>query len=372
MTTPMFWLKLAVLLVAYVAFLPINLLACLICRFVWFPGFGWRMDGPVLSADAVRQDEIRANAMFKIDAYSHSGDGPKFLGLAYAATLREDIWDVLWSMCGVGVFFRTPKGIGDDHLPPFSGDQLVGYLMAVQARHRSWLLTDYESASLKWNMDAIIFRGWPLTIPGAVFGRGWVFTPWEPCFGTWAQTFAMLGICESIWGEEDGRYRRVINVLKPFAALTSWSFDFNFWAGRVYMQTWYSAHSTSLCLFMLDQLAWGIGKTGLRAMAERYPWNPDICGMAGDSLAVAHALAEYYPHHRDGKVQPVYSVDRDSKTYFSVRSMRPKAMGANVLPPLLRCGSNYMNEENPLLPSAMVADGRLADWLFLRSLLRKA
>lgn len=215
---------------------------------------------------------------------------------------------------------------------------MAGFALALARRYATGLLTERDKAALRPVFDKIFFSGIPLTMPSATFGRGWLWCPWEPCGGATYSAFALASLCYHIF--EDTRYLGYAGVLGALSKASAWSPDFNFAFGKVYMQTWYAAHSLALSHLTLSILNLASPKVA-EQLAARYPWNPDITATPRNLLS--HLTAS----PKDIEILDSYY----KEDFFSLRSFAFKPMYTVEIPLCQRHGADYAWEANPFIIS---------------------
>lgn len=380
----MFYLKLSLMVLLYILLLPLNLVASLVLRLVWRPGYSTKVElEPCWSTYGLQTNIDLALSTLDITGISTNGDGPKFLGLAYKATGADKIWEVLESYLGPKTIYRSPNGTLDMKgiLPVFSGDQLSGFLWGLYKAHQKGELNPFRLGDIKRIFDTTIFEGLPFVFQDAngkyTLGRGWIWTPWEPGHSTFDCVRATLALLNHLY-PWDTRYKNLHTLFTWLGAPLRFCHDLSFWWNSVYMKSWYAEHSAMLFCSLsatLDPIDL-VATSGAKQLYTRYPWNPDMAALYASYIdasaieawgTVEDWMLAYDVSWRANWKEVPGQVEAPKKKFFSVRSFKFKELSATLLDPGQRLGTNYMWEESPLAQNE-ARKGWTVDFLHLAHL----
>jgi hypothetical protein len=332
---------------------------------IWRPS--WVFDPSLFSESTVPPGPVN------VQAYAMSGDGPKFIGLLYAATMSDDHWAELKKFWRVGTFARYQDPAMDAGSDNLSGDQLAGMLYGIWQRHLHTGLTAQEYSQLR-DIWINTLLGTPIltfkhptktTRPDRGYLLGWM------SFGCdLIQTLAFLEFGADVLKlTQCGLIAKQLRFwLRPMLMCV----DTAFALGRVYAAAWYDEHSTMLLCCLTT-----MGQAPMKFLRDRYPANPDIQGLfyrhelahpleATESLERARMFLDDYT--LDGRAVPSDWM----QSYFSLRQLIEfkwpmKTMSKFILPSQYRSG-RYLWEQNDVQPDQSVKTGQTLDYHFLKSL----
>lgn len=359
--------------VLFVLLLPFKILLYPFSFMFWQPSSLRSFIAPASGKD-VDQKYFDALGELDLSVYMNNGDGPKFVGLLYAATRNENHWLAVKSFWQNGCFVRYLRPDLNESGDNFSGDMISGMMEAILIRLKEKKLTNQELLTLKGIWENTIFVK-PYfkfkNINGRKNEKGVLWSPLS--FGNEClQIMAFLALGYELFNDE--RYKILYDRIRFWSWLILPICDLAIFIKRIYAASWYDEHS-QMAIYSAGYWITGdeVFRSAAKKLANRYITNPDIQGYCykyidGNQMRKEIAIAWLGNYDLETKGTLHTLPMNICARYFSLLSFKTKVLSRFILPTQYR-GGLYMWESKDIEPSENIR-GATIDYIHLFSLVQ--